>query len=44
MVMNISGKFEKGCYNIFLIKCENISKKAIFGLGEVLWGSVDDLQ
>ena len=28
MVMNISCKFEKGSYNIFFIKCENISKKA----------------
>ena len=26
------------------IKCENISKKAKNGLGEVLWRSVDDLQ
>ena len=44
MVMNISWKFEKGSYNIFLIKCENISKKAKNGLGEVLWQSVNDLQ
>ena len=41
MVMNISCKFEKGSYNIFFIKCENISRN---GLGEVLWRSVDDLQ
>ena len=27
MVMNISCKFEKGSYNLFSIKCENISKK-----------------
>ena len=26
------------------IKCENISKKAKNGLGEILWLSVDDLQ
>ena len=44
MVMNISCKFKKGSYNIFFIKCENISKKAKNGLGEVLWWSVDDLQ
>ena len=44
MVMNISCKFEMGRYNIFLIKCENISKKAKNGLGEVHWRSVDDLQ
>ena len=44
MVMNISCKFEKGNYNIVFIKCENISKKAKNGLGEVLWRSVDDLQ
>ena len=44
MVMNISCKFEKGSYNIFFIKCENISKKAKNGLGQVLWRSVDDLQ
>ena len=44
MVMNISCKFEKGSYNIFFIKCENISKKATNGLGEVLWRSVVDLQ
>ena len=37
MVVNICCKFEKG-------KCENISKKAKNGLGEVLWRSVDDLQ
>ena len=43
-VMNISCKFEKGSYNIFFIKCENISEKAKNGLGEVLWQSVDDLQ
>ena len=28
MVMNISCKFERGSYNIFLINCENISKKS----------------
>ena len=44
MVINISCKFEKGSYNIFFIKCENISKKAKNGLWEVLWQSVDDLQ
>ena len=26
------------------IRCENISKTAKYGLGEVLWRSVDDLQ
>ena len=44
MVMKLSCKFEKGSYNIFFIKYENISKKANYGLGEVLWRSVDDLQ
>ena len=44
MVMNIFCKFEKGSYNIFFIKCKNISKKAKNALGEVLWRSVDDLQ
>ena len=44
MIMNTSCKFEKGSYNIFFIKCENISKKEKNGLGEVLWQSVDDLQ
>ena len=44
MVMNISCKFEKDSYNIFFIKCENISKKAKNGLDDVLWHSVDDLQ
>ena len=41
MVIN---KFEKGSYNIFFIKCENISKKVKNGHSEVLWRSVDDLQ
>ena len=44
MIMNVSCKFEKGSYNVFFIKCENISTKAKNGLGEVLWQSVDDLQ
>ena len=44
MVMNISCKFEKGSYNIFFIKCENICKKSKNSLSEVLWRSVDDLQ
>ena len=44
MVMNISCKFEKGSYNVFFIKCQDISKKAKNGRGEVLWRSVDDLQ
>ena len=38
MVMNISCKFEKGSYNFFFIMCENISKKAKNGLGEVFGG------
>ena len=44
VVMNIYCKFEKGSYNIFFFKYENISKKAKNGLSEVLWQSVDDLQ
>ena len=30
--------------NTVSIKCENISKMAKNGIGEVLWWSVDDLQ
>ena len=36
MLTYISCKFEKGSYDIFFIKCENISKEAKNGLGEVL--------
>ena len=41
MKFNISCK---SSYNIFFMKCENISKKPKNGLDEVLWQSVDDLQ
>ena len=44
MVINISCKFETGTIIAFFIKFANISKKAKYGLDEVNWRSVDDLQ